>query len=45
MKLDTNHGGDISREEARKWADLAKVFDPFDANHDGKISRQESRGV
>jgi hypothetical protein len=41
MRLDSDHDGYISREEASKWKYLAKGFDKFDTNHDGKISRQE----
>ena len=41
MRLDTNHDGYISREEASKWKYLARVFDRVDTDHDGKLSRQE----
>ncbi len=41
MRLDVDHDGYISRDEAKQWGYLAEKFDQIDANHDGKISRYD----
>ena len=40
-RLDTNHDGKLSREEARAEPELSMEFDTLDANHDGFLSLQE----
>jgi EF-hand domain pair len=40
-ELDTNHDGYISRQEARRSADVTARFKQLDANRDGKISVDE----
>lgn len=42
-KLDADHNGSISREEAKGHARLEKDFDTLDANHDGQITQEEFR--
>lgn len=39
--LDTNHDGQISRDEAKKSADVSKKFVQADTNHDGKLDAAE----
>jgi len=41
QKLDSDHDGFISREDARKMPDLIRVFERFDADHDGRLSHVE----
>lgn len=41
MRLDTNHDGKISREEAAKDPKLAAKFDQLDVNHDGFLDRSD----
>lgn len=40
-KLDTNHDGVISQEEAKANPDLAARFSEIDANSDGRIESAE----
>jgi len=43
-KLDANHDGKISREEAQQNAPkLAEHFDKLDANGDGQLTQEEMR--
>ena len=39
--MDTNHDGQISREEAASFPGVAKHFDEADTNHDNVLSREE----
>jgi hypothetical protein len=39
--LDTNHDGQISRDEAKKSADVSKKFVQADTNQDGKLDAAE----
>jgi Ca2+-binding EF-hand superfamily protein len=39
--LDTNHDGQISRDEAKKAPNVSKNFDQTDANKDGKLDSSE----
>ncbi len=41
MRLDTDHDGKISRDEAAKNPKLAAKFDQLDANHDGFLDRSD----
>jgi len=41
QRLDTDHDGFISREDARSMPDLLRVFDRFDTDHDGRLSHVE----
>jgi hypothetical protein len=41
VRLDKDHDGFITREDASAWQQLAKVFDSFDMDRDGRISRIE----
>lgn len=41
QKLDTNHDGYVSRDEAAKLRNFGKAFDEADDNHDGKLDRDE----
>jgi hypothetical protein len=41
MKLDTNHDGQLSREEVKGHARLEKGFDRMDTNKDGVLSKEE----
>lgn len=40
-KLDTNHDGYISREEARSDRQLSQDWDSADTNQDGKLEESE----
>jgi len=40
-KLDVNHDGYISREEARRLRDFSAAFDQADDNHDGRLDPDE----
>ncbi len=40
-ELDANHDGYISKEEAKRSADITSRFDKLDLNHDGRISVDE----
>lgn len=42
-QLDSNHDGYVSKEEARRSADVTSRFKELDADHDGKISSEEYR--
>lgn len=39
--LDTNHDGQISRDEAKKSPEVSKNFVKADTNHDGKLDAAE----
>jgi len=39
QRLDRDHDGFISPEDAKSWPDLIRSFDRFDADHDGRLSR------
>jgi hypothetical protein len=41
QKLDTNHDGQISMDEARKSPEVSKMFGEADANRDGKLDSSE----
>lgn len=41
LQLDVNHDGYITREEAKRSADITARFERLDTNHDGKISSDE----
>ena len=41
QKLDTNHDGYISRDEAARLRNFSKAFDEADDNHDGKLDKDE----
>ena len=41
QKMDANGDGKISRDEASKYKNLAKVFDKIDTNNDGYLSKDE----
>ncbi|MGG6462424.1 EF-hand domain-containing protein [Solilutibacter silvestris] len=41
MRLDADHDGKISRDEAAKDPKLAAKFDQLDANHDGFLDRSD----
>jgi Ca2+-binding EF-hand superfamily protein len=47
MKLDTNHDGAVSKEEATAAAQarVDKMFAKVDANHDGLITQEELRAT
>jgi EF hand len=40
-KLDTNHDGNLTREEAQAHPTVAAHFDEADANHDGVVTKEE----
>jgi len=40
-RLDRDHDGYVTRDDASRWQRLAKAFDKYDADHDGKLSRVE----
>ena len=40
-QLDSNHDGYVSKDEAKRSADVSTRFDSIDANMDGKISPAE----
>ncbi len=40
-EIDTDHNGEISREESKVRADLAKNFDEADTNDNGSLSVDE----
>jgi EF-hand domain pair len=40
-QLDSNHDGYVSKDEAKRSANISATFDNLDANHDGKISSSE----
>jgi Ca2+-binding EF-hand superfamily protein len=40
-QLDSNHDGFVSKEEAKRSADITARFDSMDSNHDGGISAAE----
>src|SRR5690349_1438104 len=46
-RLDTNHDGAISKDEATAAAQarVQKMFDRLDANHDGLITQEEMRAA
>lgn len=44
-KLDRNHDGFLSREEAKNAPELDTRFSELDVNNDGKLSRAEYRVV
>src|ERR1039457_2513184 len=39
--LDGDHDGFISREDAKNWPELSRVFDKFDTDHDGRLSHND----
>src|ERR1700687_4166728 len=41
MRLDTDHDGFISREDAKNWPELSRVFDKLDRDHDGRLCHDE----
>lgn len=41
QQLDANHDGYISRDEAKRSADVSARFVKLDTNHDGKVSVEE----
>ena len=40
-KLDTNHDGKLTREEAQAHPTVAAHFDDADTNHDGVVTKEE----
>jgi hypothetical protein len=44
-RLDTNHDGAISKDEAAAGSYLVKSFDTIDTNHDGLITQDEMRAA
>jgi hypothetical protein len=44
-RLDTNHDGVISKDEAAGAERIAKSFDTLDADHDGMITQDEMRAA
>jgi len=38
QRLDGDHDGYISRDDAKGWPDLLRFFDRFDKDHDGHLS-------
>jgi Ca2+-binding EF-hand superfamily protein len=42
-KVDTNHDGVISKDEAMANRNLTEIFDKADTNHDGKLTAREYR--
>ena len=40
-KLDTNHDGKLTQEEAQAHPTVAAHFDSADTNHDGVLSKDE----
>jgi hypothetical protein len=45
QRLDLNHDGKLSREEAARSTFLSKHFDEIDTNHDGFITPDEKRAA
>ena len=43
-ELDADKNGTISKDEAKRSADVQARFEQLDANHDGVISLQEWKG-
>ena len=41
LRLDTDHDGFISREDAKNWPELSRVFDKLDRDHDGRLSHDD----
>ncbi len=41
QKLDVNHDGYVSRDEAAKLRDFGNAFNEADANHDGRLDPDE----
>lgn len=41
IQLDTNKDGAVTRDEAKRSAEVTANFTKIDANHDGKITTQE----
>jgi hypothetical protein len=41
LRLDTDHDGFISREDAKNWPELSREFDKFDRDHDGRMSHND----
>jgi len=37
-RLDRDHDGFITREDASYWPELLRAFDRFDTDHDGRLS-------
>jgi len=37
-RLDRDHDGFITREDARSWPELSSAFDRFDTDRDGRLS-------
>jgi hypothetical protein len=42
-KVDTNHDGEISKDEAMANRNLTEIFDKADTNHDGELTAREYR--
>lgn len=40
-RLDSDHDGYLTPDDARQWGHLARAFESFDADRDGKLSRLE----
>ena len=46
LQLDTNHDGYVTKEEAKRSAEVTARFNELDADHDGRISAAEfKRGM
>jgi len=41
LKLDTNHDGYVTRDEAAKLRNFGKAFTEADENHDGRLDKDE----
>src|ERR1700687_779691 len=41
LRLDRDHHGFISREDAKNWPELSREFDKFDRDHDGRLSHND----
>jgi hypothetical protein len=41
LRLDRDHDGFISREDAKNWPELSREFDKFDRDHDGRLSHND----
>lgn len=41
LQLDSNHDGYVSKDEAKRSADVSARYDSIDANQDGRISAPE----
>ena len=41
LRLDRNHDGFITREDAKNWPELTREFDKFDRDHDGRLSHND----